>query len=312
MRYLAKKLVTFVVTLLVISFLSFAAFEMIGDPVSTILGTHATPEAAAELRAQLGLDRSLPVRYGEWLLHFFGGDYGTSYIYRGMPVREMIAGKLGNTLVLVLLGVVITIGVSIPVGTYSARKEGRFVDRFLTVFNQILMAIPPFFVAILLTLLFGLLLRLFTPGAFVSFETSWWRFFLYMIFPAVSLALPRVAMTVKMLRSSVLSEMNEDYIRTAYSRGHGRRSAMEQHALKNAMLPVVSFLAANIAEMLAGGIVIEQIFSIPGIGRLLMVSISNRDIPAVEAIVMILAIWVMLIHLIGDILSQLLDPRVRL
>ena len=311
MRYLLKKLLTLVVTLFVISFLSFAAFEMIGDPVNTILGTHATPEAAAELRAQLGLDRSLPVRYGEWILHFFAGDYGTSYIYR-MPVREMISGKLGNTLVLVLLGVLMTVGIAIPLGTYTARKEGSAVDRFLTVFNQILMAVPPFFVAILLTLLFGLVLRIFTPGAFVSWSVSPWRFFLYMIFPALSLALPRVAMTVKMLRSSVLSEMNEDYIRTAYSRGHGRRSALKMHALRNALLPVVSFLAANVAEMLAGGIVIEQIFSVPGIGRLLMVSISNRDIPVVEAIVMILAIWVMLIHLIGDILSQVLDPRVRL
>ena len=310
MRYVLKKLAAAVATLLVLSFLAFAAFEMIGDPVTTILGTNATPEAVEALRAEMGLDRSLFVRYFEWLGHFVTGDMGTSYIYR-MPVREMLGEKLVNTLVLTLLGFVIAVAVSIPLGVVSARSEGRWLDRFLTVFNQIVMAIPSFFVAILLMVLFGLLIRLFTPGTFVSYKESAGGFLFYMIFPAISIALPRAAMTEKMLRTSILEEMQKNYVRTSYARGMTRRSAMKAHALKNAMLPVITFLAANAAEMLAGCIVIEQIFSVPGIGRLLMVSIGQRDVPVVEAIVMILAVWVMLVHFISEILSEAFDPRMR-
>ena len=129
--------------------------------------------------------------------------------------------------------------------------------------------------------------------------------------PALSIAVPRTAMTAKMLRSSILGEMQKDYVRTAYSRGHNRQTALKAHALKNAILPVISFLASTMAEMLAGCIVIEQIFSIPGIGRLLMVSIGNRDIPVVEAIVMILAVWVMLVHFVGEVINEMMDPRLR-
>ena len=286
MRYVLKKLAVMLATLLVLSFLSFAAFEMIGDPVTTILGTNATPEAVAELRAELGLDRSLFVRYFEWLGRFV-------------------------TLVLTLMGFALAVVISIPLGVVSARNEGRWLDRFLTVFNQIVMAIPSFFVAILLMVVFGLVLRLFTPGTFVSYKDSPGAFLIYMLFPAISIALPRVAMTEKMLRTSILEEMQKNYVRTAYARGMSRRTAMKAHALKNAMLPVITFLAVGAAEMLAGSIVIEQIFSVPGIGRLLMVSIGQRDVPVVEAIIMILAVWVMLVHFISEILSEAFDPRMR-
>ena len=310
MKFVLKKLATLLITLLILSFLAYAAFEMVGDPVGMILGTNATPEAEAALREELGLNRSLPVRYFDWLFHFVKGDMGTSYIYR-ISVNEMIGEKLGLTVILTLFGFGLTLLMSIPLGVYSARREGSFADRALTVSNQIVMAIPAFFVAILLTVIFGVLLRLFTPGSFVSFNESPGRFFLYMLFPALSVAIPRTAMAAKMLRSSILGEMQKDYVRTAFSRGHNRRSALRAHALKNALLPIVAFLATTAAEMLAGCIVIEQIFSLPGVGRLLMVSISNRDIPVVEAIVMILAVWVMVVHFIGEVVSEMLDPRLR-
>ena len=310
MNFVLKKLTTLLITLLILSFLAYAAFEMVGDPVNLILGTNATPEAAEALRADLGLNRPLPVRYFSWLLAFIRGDMGSSYIYRS-PVREMISEKLGLTVTLTLLGFALTLLFSIQLGVYSARREGSWADRFLTVSNQIVMAVPAFFVAIILTVLFGVLLRFFTPGSFVPFSESPGRYFLYLLFPAISIAIPRTAMTAKMLRSSILGEMQKDYVRTAYSRGHNRQSVLRSHALKNSLLPIVAFLAATVAEMLAGCIVIEQIFSLPGIGRLLMVSISNRDIPVVEAIVMILAVWVMVVHFIGEVVSEMLDPRLR-
>ena len=310
MKFVLKKIATLLITLLILSFLAYGAFEMVGDPVGVILGTNATPEAVAALREELGLNAPLPLRYIRWLFAFLRGDMGTSYIYR-IPVKEMIGDKLGITVSLTLFGFCLTLLFSIPLGVYSARREGSAVDRFLTVNNQIVMAVPAFFVAILLTVVFGVVLRLFTPGSFVSFKESPWRFFLYLIFPALSIAIPRTAMTAKMLRSSILGEMQKDYVRTAYSRGHNRQTALKAHALKNSLLPIIAFLASTVAEMLAGCIVIEQIFSLPGIGRLLMVSISNRDIPVVEAIVMILAVWVMVVHFIGEVVSEMLDPRLR-
>ena len=214
MNFILKKLTTMIITLLVLSFLSFAAFEMVGDPVATILGTNATPEAAAELRAELGLDRPLPVRYGSWLVDFFRGDWGESYIYP-IPVRDMIHEKFVITVTLTLMGFFLAVLMAIPIGLYSARREGQWIDRAITVLSQILMAIPPFFVAILLTIFFGLLLKIFTPGTFVSYQDNLGKFVGYMIFPAISIALPRIAMTVKMLRTTVLGEMQKDYIRTA-------------------------------------------------------------------------------------------------
>lgn len=283
---------------------------MVGDPVNLMLGTNASQEDIAALREKLGLSRPLLVRYAQWLVSFIAGDMGQSYIYR-IPVREVIGEKLGVTVLLTLFGFALTLLFSLPLGIYSARKEDSLIDKTITVSNQIVMAVPPFFVAILLTVIFGVVFKWFTPGSFVSFSEAPGRFLLYMFFPALSIAIPRTAMTAKMLRSSILGEMQKDYIRTAYSRGHNRQTALRFHALKNAMLPVVAFLASGAAEMLAGCIVIEQIFTIPGIGRLLMVSIGNRDIPVVEALVMILALWVMTVHFISEIISEMLDPRLR-
>ncbi|MBO4838177.1 MAG: ABC transporter permease [Lachnospiraceae bacterium] len=310
MNFVLKKLGTLLLTLLILSFVAYAAFEMVGDPVNQILGTNASPEDVAALRESLGLNKPLLVRYLRWLTGFISGDLGDSYIYR-IPVSGMIGDKLGVTVFLTLMGFALTLLFSVPLGVYGARREGSWADRLLTVVNQIVMAVPAFFVAILLMVLFGVVLRLFTPGSFVPFEESPGAFLLYMIFPALSIAVPRTAMTAKMLRSSILGEMQQDYVRTAYSRGHNRQSALKAHAFKNALLPVISFMASTMAEMLAGCIVIEQIFSIPGIGRLLMVSISNRDIPVVEAIVMILAVWVMLVHFLGEVVGEMLDPRRR-
>ena len=186
------------------------------------------------------------------------------------------------------------------------------MDKALTSVNQVLMAIPAFVTGILLTYVFGLVLRLFVPGNYVSpgdnFGASLW----YFLFPAVSFALPRVAMTVKMLRSSILSEMEKDYVRTSHSRGNSDRATLYRHVLRNAMGPVVSFLAMTVADIVAGSVVIEQVFSLPGLGRMLLTSIANRDYPVVQAVVVIVAFWVVLVNLLADLINQRLDPRLRL
>ena len=163
------------------------------------------------------------------------------------------------------------------------------------------MAVPPFFTGVLLTLIFGLTLRWFTPGAFVAPEVSFWRSVGYLMFPAVSIALPRIAMTVKMLKGSILTELERDYVRTSYSRGNSRRTTLYRHVLRNAVPATVTFLAMTVADIVAGSVVIEQVFAIPG-----------RDYPVVQAVVVILAFWVVLVNLIADLINQRLDPRLRL
>lgn len=312
MKYLAKKLFTLIITLFIVSLLAFLAFQIIpGNAAILRLGTSGTPEQVERLKEEMGLNRPVVVQYGDWLGSFLTGDMGISYTYN-MPVEEMIVEKLPSTVALVLLGCFLMVALSIPIGIFTARHAGGMVDRIMTVLNQILMSIPPVFVGILFSFVFGITLRVFIPGDFVSCEENFVQFLVFMFFPALSIALSRVAMTVKLLRSSLLDEMDKNYIRTAFSRGHSRDTALRKHALRNSLVPVIVFMAVSAAEMVAAGIIIEQVFAIPGIGRLLIASIGTYDFPVVQAIVLILAAWVVVVNFIADILSQYIDPRVRL
>ena len=252
-----------------------------GQPVPILHKERAVEsQFVAQLQHTLGLDRPLLVRYGEWVVNFVRGDMGTSYSYN-MPVASMVGEKLPITFILTMMAFALTVVVSIPLGIITARREGSVLDHTMAVLDQVVMSIPPFFIGILLTCVFGLILHLFQPGNFDAVRGHPLQYFGFMIFPALSIAVPRIAMTVKMLRSSILDQMGQDYIRTAYSRGNDKDGVLWGHALRNALIPVVTFVAVSVAEMVAGSIVIEQVFSIPGIGRLLLVSIANRDFPVV-------------------------------
>ena len=294
MKYAAKKIVWMLLTMVIVSFLAFLAFRIIpGDPTAKLLGEQATPERVEALRQELGLDRPFLERYVSWLGDFVRGDMGSSYNY-SMPVSQMLQGKIPVTGLLTLLSFLLIVVLSIPLGLFTARHSGGALDKALTVY------------------LFGLLLRWFVPGSFVSPAENFWQSAGYLVFPAAAIAIPRIAMTVKMLRSALLAEMNKDYVRTSYSRGNDRRATLYLHVLRNALPPVVSFLAMTVADIVAGSVVIEQVFAIPGLGRLLLTSISNRDYPVVQAVVVLVAFWVVLVNLLGDLLNQRLDPRLRL
>ncbi len=311
MKYAAKKTATFILTLLLVSFLAFLAFQVIpGDPAIKMLGTKATPEKIATLRAEMGLDKPMLIRYGLWLKDFFFGNMGTSYSYH-MPVDGMLQGKLPITLTLTGLSFILIVLGSIPLGIYTAKYKDKRISKVINILNQITMSIPPFFVGVLFTYFFGLLLRWFTPGGFVSYSTNIFGFIGYLIFPAISIALPKIAMSTKMLQGSLFTEMKKDYVRTAYSRGNRTNGVLYHHVLKNAMIPVITFLGMTLADIVAGSIIIEQVFSIPGLGRLLITSISNRDYPVVQAIIMCIALIVIVINFLVDIIYQLIDPRVR-
>lgn len=312
MKYFAKKLAGLAATLLVVSFLVFAAFAVIpGDPATSMLGTQATPEKVAALREEMGLNEPLLVRFGSWAFRFIQGDFGTSYSYR-MPVTEMIGEKIPVTLTLTVMSFLIMALLSIPLGITCAHHAGGRLDRIIMVANQIIMAVPPFFSGILITLVFGLILHLFTPGGYVSYTVSFFKFAGYLIFPAIAIALPKAAMAVKLLRTSVLSEMKLDYVRTAYSRGNRTKAVLYHHVLKNALIPVVTFLGMALADMVAGSIIIEQVFNIPGLGRILLTSISNRDYPVVQAVIVCIAFLVIFVNFLVDIIYKMIDPRITL
>ncbi|MBP3486673.1 MAG: ABC transporter permease [Oscillospiraceae bacterium] len=312
MKQALRRIGSFLLTMVIVSLLTFVAFDIIsGDPATALLGTEATAEKVAALREAMGLNRPLLVRYGEWLLGFFTGDLGTSYIYH-QSVSEILAPKIAVTLLLSFVSFLLIAAVSIPLGLRAARRSGGAAEAASSAFNQLCMAVPPFFTGILLSYAFGIVLKWFMPASFPALSEDFFGALKHIFFAAVAIAIPRIAMTVRMLKSTIQSEMRRDYVRTAISRGNDRSAVLRRHVLKNALVPVITFLAQTMAEIVAGSIVVEQVFGIPGLGRMLVASISNRDYPVVQAIVVILALWVVLSGTVADLINQRIDPRLRL
>ena len=311
MKTVVKKISAFIITILLVTLFVFIAFELIpGDAATARLGINATPEALAALREEMGLTRPFVVRYFSWLLSFFFGDMGTSTSY-GVSVRSMLASKLPITITLTLMSFIMVVVLSIPIGLVTSKYEDRPLSKAIDVLGQLSMSIPPFFLGILITYLFGMIFHMFTPGGFVSYDVNFGGFVAYLIFPALAIAIPKAAMSTKLLKTSILSERKLDYVRTAYSRGNSTMDVLYKQVRKNAIIPVVTFLGMMLADIVAGSLVIEQVFSIPGYGRLLISSIANRDYPVVQAIIAIIAMIVIVINLLVDILYQVLDPRMR-
>ena len=311
MKYIVKKIGVLIITLFLVSFITFFAFSVIpGDSVIASLGTEATPEAIEALREELGLNDPLPMRYLHWLKDSIRGDFNISTQFNE-PVARLLLEKLPVTLTLAILSFLMVVLVGIPLGIYTARKEGSKIDRSILFINQIFMSIPPFFLGIILTLIFGIILKWFTPGGYVDYREDTRGFLEYLILPAIAIAIPKIAMVVKFLRSSILRETRLDYVRTAFSKGSKENYVTYVHILKNAMLPVVTFLALVLVDVLAGSIIVEQVFNIPGLGRLLVTAISNRDLYVVQAIVLYIITTVVVINFVVDIIYQRLDPRVR-
>jgi peptide/nickel transport system permease protein len=309
-KSICKRLLLLIGTLLLVTILAYVAFSIIpGDPTSSILGIEAEEEQVAALRAQLGLDLPIWQRYLNWLGAFLVGDFGQSYNY-DMSVAELLSVRVEATMTLAAVALVLIIVISIPLGLLCARRPGGVVDRAITVLTQLTMSVPNFVMGIGLMYLFALVLHWFSPE-YVALSQGVGAHLRYMIFPALAVALPKSAMTLKLLRGSILSELGQDYIRTAYSKGNTRGSALRRHVLRNAMIPVVTFVAMAIADIMAGSIVVEQVFAIPGLGRMLITSINNRDYPVVQAIVVLIASVVVLCNFLADLLYRVMDPRIE-
>lgn len=304
-----RRLALLLVTMLLVTALAFAAFTVIpADPTASILGMNATDEQIAALRAKLGLDLPLWQRYTTWLTDFVRGNFGTSYRF-SMPVEDLLRPRVEATLALTGLSFLLIVAVSLPLGLLAAHKEDGVLDRLVTVCGQVTMSIPNFILGIGVIWLFALILGVFQQK-YVPPEDGLWAHIRYLLFPALAVALPKTAMTVRLLRGSVLGELRQDYVRTAYSKGNAPGAVLVWHVLRNAMIPVVTFLAMTIPDIMAASIVIEQLFGIPGLGQMLISSIGNRDYPVVQAIVVIAAFVVVACSFLADLLYRLMDPRI--
>ena len=232
MKYFLKKLMTLIITLLLISFLSFTAFSVIpGDAALSRLGKDATEEQIENLREEMGLNDPIPERYGRWLLGVAEGDFGESYRYQGVSVSSLLADRLPVTVLLAVISLAIILVCAIPLGIISARYSGSVLDILINQVTQILMAVPAFFLGIILTYVFGLILHFFQPGKFTAPTENLAASAKYLFFPALAVALPKIAMVVKFLRNSVISELNKDYVRTARSRGNTENAVLYGHVI---------------------------------------------------------------------------------
>lgn len=312
MKYLIKKIITLIISLFLISIVTFVAFSVIpGDATISKLGLNASPERIEELREEMGLDDPILKRYVNWLQDACHGDFGESLQYTGNSVKSLLLDRLPYSLTLLLLSLIIIIAVSIPLGILAARKKDSWVNGLILVITQITMAIPPFFLGILLTFIFGIALNVFQPGRFISPKENFFASLYPLLFPAIAISLPKITMTAKFLRNSMIDELDKDYVRTAYSKGNSANGVLYHHVLKNAMIPVVTFLGWVIADFLAGSIIVEQVFGIPGIGRLLVTAISNRDFPVVQAVIVLATALVVVVNFVVDVLYRVIDPRVK-
>ena len=311
MKFIVKKIVTLFITLLIISFLSFLAFSLIpGDAALSALGLDADKAVVEALREELGLNRPIPVQYADWLLSALQGDFGESTQYH-LPVKQLVAQRLPVTITLALYAMVFVVLVSFPLGLLGARKQEGVIDTIIMIVSQIGMAIPQFFLGIVLTFLFGIVLSVFPVGGYVSYKEDFGGFLSFLILPAVAVAIPKTAMMIRYIRNTVVAQMKLDYVRTARGKGNSEKRVLLNHVLINSLMPVVTMLAMMAADVLAGSIVVEQVFNIPGLGRLLTTAIANRDYPVVQAIVVYMACTVVVMNTIADIAYQKLDPRVR-
>ena len=313
--FLLRRFATFVATLAIASVVVFAVLELLpGSAAEVILGDTATPESLAALNTKLGLDRPALERYGAWVGGLVRGETARSISY-DTPTAELIAERLRVTLPLALMAMALTTVLALALGIYAASRHNQLGDVGVMAASQLGIAIPNFWFAILLILLFAVKLQWVSAGGFPGWTEDdgggLWEGFAALILPAVALALVQAAILARVTRSAVLEVMREDFVRTARAKGLTRRQALWRHVLRNAMIPVLTVMGLQFANLVTGTIVVENVFVLPGIGRLIFQAISNRDLVVVRDVVMMLAAVVVVVNFVVDVLYALIDPRLR-
>jgi peptide/nickel transport system permease protein len=311
LRYLLKKLLTLFLLLALVSITVFAVlFVLPGDPAQIILGINATPEALANLRAELGLDRPFMTQYLEWIGKLLTGESYRSIHYK-MPVYDLILSRLMVTGPLSLLAVVFAVAISIPCGVYASRHHNRSGDVAVMFFTQLGLATPEFWLGILLILLFSVKLGLFAAGGFPGWSADFWGSLKALLMPAFALGVIRASILTRLTRSSMLEVLGEDYVRTARAKGLRERTVVYVHALRNAIIPVLTILGLQLGQLLAGAIIIENVYFLPGLGRMVFSAIGQRDLPVVRDIVLFMAAAVVFVNFVVDLTYAYVDPRIK-
>ncbi|GAB5505210.1 MAG: ABC transporter permease [Rhizobiaceae bacterium] len=309
--FILKRLGIGLATLVLASIVVFAVMEILpGDPAQLMLGLNATDEVLQALRNEMGLNDPVLVRYFSWVGGMLIGDFGNSYTYSS-PVIELIGERAIVSLPLAVISLVLSTLIAIPVGMFAAARRGHVADTSVMGVTQLGVAIPNFWFALLLIYVFAVWLRLVPAGGFPGWSGGIWPGVRSLLLPAVALALPQAAILARVTRSAMLEVLGEDYIRTARAKGMPRRVVLWRHALRNALIPVLTIMGLQFAFLLAGTIIIENVFYLPGLGRLVFQAITQRDLIVVEGVVMLLVASVVVVNLAVDLTYALVDPRLR-
>lgn len=310
-RYVLKRLLSLVISLIVASIVIFVTIEIVpGDPAAYMLGVNARPDTVAALRAELGLNETPIARYISWVTGMVQGDFGTSYTYR-TPVADMIGERMWVSLPLALYSLTLSILIAFPAGIWAATNRGSAADVSVMGVTQLGIAVPNFWFAMLMVLVFAINLRWFSAGGFPGWDEGFGAGMKALTLPAIALALPQASILARVMRSALLDTLSEDYVRTARAKGLTRSQALWRHALGNALIPVLTIIGLQFSFLLAGGIIIENVFFLPGLGRLVFQSISQRDLIVVEGVVILLVFAVVLVNFAVDIAYAIVDPRLR-
>ncbi len=310
LRYTLSRLQSLVLSLIAASIVIFLTVEIVpGDPASYMLGLNASEDTIAALRDQLGLNMPSYQRYWNWVSSLLHGDFGTSYTYR-TPVSDMIRDRLWISLPLAIYALFLSTLIAFPAGILAATHRGSFTDVLIMGFTQLGVAIPNFWFAMLMVLLFAINLQWFSAGGFPGWENPLLAI-KSLTLPAIALALPQASILARIMRSSLLDILSEDYIRTARAKGLTRGQTLYRHALRNALIPVLTIIGLQFSFLMAGAIIIENVFFLPGLGRLVFQAITQRDLIVVESVVMLLVFAVILVNFAVDIAYAIVDPRLR-
>ena len=299
------------VTLLLATAVVFVVLEILpGDPAAVMLGVTAEEETLNALREEMGLNRPVGVRYVDWVGDLLTGNLGVSYTY-DVPVSELVLSRISVSFPLALLAMTLSTLIGIPLGVLAAANHNKPVDFLAMSFSQVGIAIPNFWFAMLLTIIFSVTFRLLPAGGFAGWDAGTYAALKSLLLPTVALALPQSAILARVTRSAFLEVLKEDYIRTARAKGVNNQGILWHHALRNSLIPVVTIMGLQFSFLLAGTIIIENVFYLPGIGRLIFQAISQRDLIVVKNLVILLAASVVFINFVVDLLYAYIDPRLR-
>ena len=311
LAYAIRRILATIPVMLTVAFFVFSLLYLApGDPAAIIAGDQATPADIDRIRASLGLDRPFLVRFGDWLWHVLHGDLGTS-IFTNLPVTHMIAQRLEPTLSLMVLTVVLSLIVAIPIGVLAAWKQGSWIDRLVMLLAVFGFSTPVFVVGYLLAYVFALKLGWLPVQGFTPISQGFWPFLRTLLLPSVALGLIYIALIARITRATMLEVLSQDYVRTARAKGVGQRGILFVHALKNAAVPIVTVVGLGVALLIGGAVVTETVFALPGVGRLTVDAILQRDYPVIQGVILMFSFVYVIVNLIVDLLYTLFDPRIR-